>query len=313
MTITSTQKSNEKALLKFYQDSANRLKKMIFQASLRGNETEYLRGLQAEAEKEIVYLEAKFAKYAKDASVYAYSNGVDKQEQAYVQLKIPFEPTNLTSYASFGGVHKEAVKILVENTYKPLNKITTLIGRDVQNFLKRDNFKSSQEALKALGKFVDNKTLREVGLSNVKGIVFGDTAWNKAMRDMTKELASKDIFKIPYYSKDGSVKCYVEAKKYAEMVARTTSAEAFREGSKNSILETFEGNDLVEITGPLDDKTREVCAEALGKIYSLEGITEGYPLIEEYESNGGFGVNCRHDIGISSKVIEEYEKNNIDY
>lgn len=313
LTLAGASKKNEDILLRFYKDTDRRLKKLINEAILRGNQTAYLEKLQAEARKEIALLDTKYLVFAKGASKFAYSSGIKQSEQDYKQLQIPFEAVTITKGISgFGELHKTAIKVLAENMYKPLKQVSTVIGRNTQEFLKRDNFKDTQSTLKALERFVDSKTLRSLGLDNVKGIVVGDTTWTKAAKQLEKELNKNDIFKVPYYTKDGTIKCFVEAKDYSQMVARTTSAEAFREGTKNSVLETFDGNDLVEIVGggsnPCDD-----CEALVGNIYSLEGQTEGFPLIDEAEAEGLFHPNCTHSFAVTESVIKTYDDNNIDY
>ena len=103
----------------------------------------------------------------------------------------------------------------------------------------------------------------------------------------------------------------VDVADYANMVARTTSAQAFREGSKISILENFNG-DLVEITG-ISSFPDSPCVPFQGKILSLEGKTEGYMLLSDAEAQGLFHPNCIHDFAVTTDVIQEYEDNNIDY
>lgn len=311
LTLSGASKKNEDILLKFYINTDKRLKRLINEAILKGNQTAYLQKLQAEARKEIVLLETQFAVYSRESSKYAYISGIKQTEQNYKQLKIPFEPI-ATGTMEFGVIHKDAVKALAENIYKPLSQVSKVIGRNTQDFLKRENFKDSQTLLKSLESFVDSKTLRSLGLDNVKGIIVGDTTWAKAAKTLEKELSKKDIFKIPYYTKDGSLKCMVSTKDYSNLVARTTSAQAFREGNKNSILETFEGNDLVQIVGN-SSFPNSPCIPFEGQVLSLEGKTEGFSLIEEAEAEGLFHVNCIHHFAVTGDVLNTYEKHNIDY
>lgn len=308
LALAGTSKKNEDVLLRFYKDTDRRLKKLINEAIADGNNTEYLKQLQAEARKEIALLDAKYLIFAREATRFAYTNGIKTQEQGYKKIGVSFTPI---ATANFGGLHKDAIKVLAENTYKPLHQVTKIIGRNTQEFLKRENFKDTQATLKAVGQFVDSKFLREVGLTNIKGVVVGDTTWKQATKALEKELAKKDIFKVPYYTKDGKIKSYVNAGDYSKMVARTTSGQAFREGTKNSILDTFDG-DLVEIVG-VSSFPKSPCIPFEGKVLSLEGKTEGYMLISEAESEGLFHPNCVHSFAVTESVIKTYEGNNIDY
>lgn len=312
LTLAGASKKNEDILLRFYKDTDRRLKKLINEAISKGNNTDYLLKLQAETRKEISLLDAKYLIFAREAVRFGYTQGVKNSEKDYKKLGVAFEPIVITKgIAEFGGLHKEAIKVLAENTYKPLHQVTKIIGRNTQEFLKRENFKDTQTTIKALGQFVDSKFLREAGLTNIKGVVVGDTTWKQAAKALEKELAKKDIFKVPYYTKDGKIKCYVGAQDYSQMVARTTTSEAFREGTKNSILDTFEG-DLVEIVGGGSNEC-DACSALVGKIYSLEGKTEGFPLIDEAEAEGLFHPNCTHSFAVTEDVIKTYDDNGIDY
>jgi len=156
--------------------------------------------------------------------------------------------------------------------------------------------------------------MRDIGVTGIRGVVVGSESWQQAVLRIEKEFAKQDIFKVPYYTKkDGSLHRMVSARDYVIVVAINTTAESHRTGTANRILETFGDNDLCTIVGPLDEKTAEACADAVGQFYSIEGRTQGYPTIAEYEAAGGFHINCRHDLAIDFSVIEEYEKQGIEY
>lgn len=193
------------------------------------------------------------------------------------------EKVGVTALGSFGKINKDAIALLAENTYGRLQDATTIIGRSVDD------------------------ELRKMGLAAIRGSVGGYKSVQTVKRELRDQIKDKMGGFVTY--KNGRK---VEAKTYAEVVARTSTAECHRTATQNRILETFDG-DLVEIVGPLDDKTRPACEEAVGHLYSIEGRTPGYPLLEDYISKGGFGVNCRHDNAVTEKVIEEYEKAGIDY
>jgi hypothetical protein len=300
---------NEAFLLRYYNAAEKQIKTKIFLAAKKGNDRDYLIKLQSECSREIEKLENRFKYYSTVSIQNAYKSGVNKTESELKKLKIDYTPLKLDSYATFGGIHKEAVKVAAENTYQSLSKITKLIGRDVNEYLTRPNFKDTQEVLKALGQFVDSETMRKVGLEGVRGVIVGSDSWQQGVSRIEKEFAKQDIFKVPYYSKKtGELHRMVSARDYAITVAINTTAEAHRTGTENRILETFEDNDLVEIVGPDDDKNRDACSEAVGHIYSIEGRTQGYQTIAEYRADGGFGINCRHDMSITSAVNDEYDK-----
>lgn len=309
MNLDNIEEQNAEFLLKFYAKMQKELKSKIIQAALKNRSKDYFLQLQLEVNREIAKLEAKFKYYSTESAVSAYKSGVEKTEKELSKLNIDYKPLKLGAYSNFGSIHKEAVKVVAENTYQSLSKISKLIGRDVNEYLQRPNFQNAQSILKALGEFVDSETMRKVGLENVRGVVVGSESWQQGILRIEKAFAKQDIFKVPYYSKKtGDIVRMVSAKEYAEVVSINTTAQAHRVGTANRILEAFNGEDLVEIVGPRDGRNRDACEHAIGHIYSLEGKTKGYPLISEYISAGGFGINCRHDYSVTFNVINKYEK-----
>ena len=115
---------------------------------------------------------------------------------------------------------------------------------------------------------------------------------------------------MPYYDKKGNLHRYVQAKDYAKMVARTTTANVLREGAKDSVLDTFDGEfDLVEILGH-SVFPNSPCLPYEGQILSLTGIVEGYTTVDEAKAQGLFHPCCIHSFGITDKVMEVYRNMN---
>jgi len=80
---------------------------------------------------------------------------------------------------------------------------------------------------------------------------------------------------------------------YAQVITRTTTANVRREAQFERMDEY--GLDLIQVSSHAD--ARPGCAPYQGKVYSLNGKTEGYPLLSETsygEPDGLFGCNCRH-------------------
>ena len=304
---------NELLLLRYYEESSQQIKTQILSAAMRGNDTVYLKTIRRNIDNEIIKLKTKFQFYSTEQQSKTYFKGIKEQESNFSKLKIPFEPVKATTYLGFGGLHKEAIQNLAINTYKPLDKITNIIGRDCVEYLERTNFKDSQAILKALYKFIpDSEALRKVGISNVRGVVTGNTTWQQAIRGIRQDFAKQEIFKVPYYTKDGNISRLVDMRDYAELVARTTSAEAYREGAKNSIIETFGTNDLVQINGGSANEC-DVCGTWDGQIVSLTGLTEGFPTLDEAEAEGWGHPNCKCHYAVTLDVLDTYNEKNIDY
>jgi len=78
-------------------------------------------------------------------------------------------------------------------------------------------------------------------------------------------------------------------KRYANMVARTTSAEASREATYRRLTER--GQDLVRVSSHGAD---DECGPWEGVVLSMGGKTPGYPTVADAESTGLFHPNCGH-------------------
>lgn len=290
---------NRRLLLKIYDTYSKRIKEQIYQATLKGNDTTYLKKIRRGLGKEIKELQKYLKEYSIEATQLSLDLGVKVAIVGSVATKVA------QSYA-FGGVNKEAMQVLAKTTYEPLSKMAQQIGRATLNYLKRENFESSQTVLKALGKFIDSDYLRKVGIEGVGDVVVGSSTWQKVAKNIKEKIIDKGVLKVPYYNKKGNVIRYVNAKDYAKMVARTTTANVFREGSKQRILETFEDDgDLVVIINKsvFPDSP---CIPYEGKILSLEGKTKGYTTIKEAMANGLFHPNCMHSFAVNDKIMEIY-------
>ena len=304
---------NKLMLLRMYEESRKQMLSYMLDAAMKGNDVKHLRAVRNHLDDEIIKLKKQFKIYSTDVQAQTYSAGIKEQEAAYRQLKIAYEPVMATSFNAYSGLHKEAIKTLAINTYKPLNKVTEIVGRDCIEFVERTNFKSTQDILLKLSKFYpDSERLREMGLKYSRDVVVGSRSWQQGMRDFQKDFAKNGIFKVPYYTKSGDLHALVNVRDYASLVARTTTAETYRRGAQNSILETFDGNDLVQIIG-ISEFPNSPCVPYQGRILSLTGKTEGYTTLDEAESNGLFHVNCIHHFAVTLDVINEYERKNIDY
>lgn len=303
-TIKNLQLKNRAILLKYYNYSSTKIKKSILEAAQRGNSISYLQKIEKDIEDEIIRLKKSFKVYSATSAEYSYLAGVRFQDYQTKQLKLL--PEVVTEAFVFGAVNKEAVLKLAEATYKPLSQIATRIARDTKAYLKRENFETSQTALKALGKFVDQEVLRDIGLQASQGVVIGSDTWQQAVKKMGVEFQKQEITHIPYYNKQGDVIRMVKAEDYAKMVSRTTTAKTFREGAKDRILDTFaDYGDLVEVLG-ISVYPNSPCIPYEGKVLSLEGKTEGYTTVAEAEAEGLFHVNCIHSFGVSQEVANIY-------
>ena len=299
---------NRRLLLKIYQREITKLKIKIYEATEKGNDTVYLQKLHDEVEQEIKVFKSALQKYSVKSATDSYKGG------AKLAL-LGVSASEVVNKFEFGKVNREAVRVLAQTTYKPLSKMAQHIGRATLEYMKRENFQNTQTVLKALNKtfgrkFAENEFLRQTGIEGVADVVVGSSSWQKAAREIRDKIIADADYNVPYYKKNGDLQRWVQAKDYAKMVSRTTTANIAREGAKDSILDTFDGEfDLVEIIGHSVFPTSP-CIPYEGNILSLEGITKGYTTIAEAESNGLFHPCCIHSFGVTDAVMEIYR--NID-
>lgn len=295
---------NELILLRYYNDSLSKIKQQLLDAAVKGYDKTHLEQLQQNVEEELAKLQKKFQFYSTEQTAKIYSKGVKGTEASFRQLHIQFNPVKATTYTQFSGLHKNAMKTLAINTYKPLKRVVDVIGRDCIEYFERTNFNSTQDILKKLLKFFpDNEDLRATGLASVQGVVNGNITWQKAIRDFQEEFMKDSIFKVPYYKKDGTLHSMVSLTDYAELVARTTSAEAYRKGAETTILDTFDDmGDLVQVNGH-SSFPNSPCIPFEDAILSLTGKTKGYTTLDEAKAQGLFHPNCIHHFAVTAEVI----------
>lgn len=293
---------NRRLLLKIYKKHIEKLKIQIYYATEKGNDTTYLQNLHNEVEKEIALFQKELKQYSASATKVSYESGAKTAIVGEAAKEI-------ASTYVFGSANREAMQALAKTTYQPLSKMAQQIGRATLEYMKRENFQDTQTVLKALGKFVDSEFLRKTGVEGVGNVVVGSESWQTAARKIRDKIIREANIKVPYYNKKGDVVRYVDAQDYAKMVSRTTTANVFREGAKDRILEDFEDDgDLVEIIG-VSVFPNSPCIPYQGKILSLEGRTKGYPTIKEAKANGLFHCNCIHNFGVTDKVMRIYGYN----
>lgn len=298
---------NELLLMRYYNDSLTKIKKQLLDAAVTGNDTAHLKKLQENVENELIKLNKKFQWFSKDTTSKTYKKGIKQQETSFRQLHIKFTPVKASTYTQFAGIHKQAVKTLAINTYKPLKRVVDVIGRDCIEYFERTNFNDTQAILKKLLKFFpDSEDLRSTGLASIQGVVTGNTTWQRAIREFQETFMKEEIFKVPYYKKDGTLHSMVNMADYAELVARTTSAEAYRKGAENAILEAFDEGDLVQVNGH-SSFPNSPCLPFEDAILSLTGKTKGYTTLDEAKAQGLFHPNCIHHFGVTRAVIAEYD------
>lgn len=176
--------------------------------------------------------------------------------------------------ASFARIHRSAVQVLVTNFQGQIDDALTYVGRRV-----RDEWRRVQLQVIAQ-KLTTGLTVREAQKAFQERVAEEGLG---AFRDSLGRVWRLD--------------------RYAEMVARTVTAEATNAGIINQTLAA--GGDLVWIAPHFAPCER--CASLENRVYSITGRTPGYPVLEV--AYGGYlqiHPNCQHR---ASPYVRELDPN----
>ena len=145
----------------------------------------------------------------------------------------------------------------------------------------------------------------------VSEVLAGSKTGRQAIGETVAGWSKNGLKAFKYVSHRGGkvIECTMTPEAYAQVITRTTTANVRREAQLERMDEY--GLDLIQISSHAD--ARPGCAPYQGNVYSLNGKTEGYPLLSETsygEIDGLFGANCRHSSTVytpgQKKTFEPY-------
>jgi len=268
------------ALRRIFLKQEAKIKSKLLKAIEKGNDTAYLKKLLAGIQDDIKDLDRFYKAFCFKNIPSIFSNFARKTDAA---INLFINKFNLKNKLGLKKTYiVTPVDILADNTYRSLNSITTVIGRRSEDLI------------------------REIGLKQTQGIVFGSKSWQEAAALMTKELESKGFFHIDYKLKNGKIR-QVPARVYSEMVARTTAMEA----ANSAVIQRMQerGFDLVDVAGK-SSYPNSPCIPYQGTTLSISGQTSGFISLSEAKANGLFHPNCIHSLVFSNKNIAQESNQN---
>lgn len=231
-------------LVRIYLNSRERLLKDIRRRLAWGRSTGYQEELVALIDQELRKLDLESLTWAKETVEAAYMRGARLAWRA-----VHAGDRSVKAFASFGGLHKRAVELLAHNTQSYLRITNNLIARQAKD------------------------TVRKVGVE-VTAKKFAETLTVRETRKLLEtRLAEEGFFaQVPWRNGRGSMR----TDSYAELVARTTTAEATNTGTLNQMREM--GKVLVKMTE--HNTSCAVCASRQGRVYrtvEIDELPEGDP------------------------------------
>ena len=244
-------------LFQFYSEAETEILDEINKALLKGNGTAYLQTMLANVQVILNDLLAGSKTWCEEAIPDTYLNGVAVADAQLAAVGV--------TAVGFGEIHQQAAQVLAETAYNRFDDVAQTIGRRV------------------------NDIYRTLALENIKGSVVGYKSWQQVAQNYREQLAAQGITAF----KDVKDRPW-NMRRYAEMVARTTTMEAHLQGTALRLQEN--GHDVVKVSTHAG--TCEKCAPWQGKILSLSGKSEIYPSLQDAKDAGLFHPNCRHAYGL---------------
>lgn len=230
-------------LVRIYLNSRERLLKDIRRRLAWGRSTGYQEELVALIDQELRKLDLESLTWAKETVEAAYMRGARLAWRA-----VHAGDRSVKAFASFGGLHKRAVELLAHNTQSYLRITNNLIARQ------------AQDAVRRIGVEITSRKFGEA------------LTWKETTRLLEEKLLDEGFYTVPWRNGRGSMRL----DSYAELVARTTTAEATNTGTLNQMREM--GKVLVKMTE--HNTTCKVCASRQGRVYrtvEIDELPEGDP------------------------------------
>lgn len=173
----------------------------------------------------------------------------------------------------------------------------------------RQHQKLIDETVARVG-ILEGRDIASVQEAIVKELTKGGPAsslvWRKRTRGFPPGHIMRDLADLPYVTyRTATGERQVRLERYAEMLARTKTAQALGLAQRNKLLEN--GRALVQVSNnmPLQD---DACAIYMGKVYALTeqaAKVYGVPHVDRLPSGGcPFHPNCTHD---ETPYFLEYE------
>jgi len=241
-------------LARLYAAAESDLMNEISRALIKGNQTQYLKGMLSNVQAIITNLQKGVLTWCGEAVPALYIDGANYAGNALTNA-------GYDVVAGFGAIHQEAMQVLADNTYQSLAQITQTIGRQTQDIY------------------------RQLALENIRGSVAGNSSWQTVAKNFRERLAERGV--TGFVDRAGK---RWNMRTYAGMVARTSTMEAHLSGTANRLLE--HGHDLVMVSRHAN--ACDKCKPWEGRKLSLTGRTPGYPTLADAKAAGLWHPNCGH-------------------
>lgn len=305
--------TTQEKLVAIYEQAEKKLRDIIRQKGVYSSAAIYQRSLLRQIEKELKKLRSTSSAVVNELVSENYQTGLEEltqevqnaSSQPIAVTPLSAAPTSPLSGATssaaaelmMSGLNKKQIEVIARNTTADFNRAISLIGRRVKDFIREETLEATAEKLST------GQTVRQM------------------QKNLEEKLKTKNITAVPY--KNGAE---MPLKKYAEMAARSTTAEA--QNTAKTAQATEWGYEFVRMTS--HSPTCPVCAQYQGRVYATtkeaaegkyklkDGTVLRFPYLYDTAFAHGYQTihpNCRHRISvfpISMYTNEELKKYSAD-
>lgn len=318
--IDALQRRHARDMLKVYRKRANEVKAALVKVIKSGGDSTVLRQEKAKINNVIKRLNKELNKLARNQVDSSYFDGREESLKDFENLNLDKIDKELGKTKPIP--EKELTALTAEYT-DHTEWMVRRLNDDVNGFL-RNGFDDINQVIDAFNKLTKNQVIIEppktaqttAQVKDLKDfsnqILSSQTTredWAALAKSIEQKFLRRDVFTVPYFNKSKEVVRNVKVKSYAEMLARTMTAQTYRDAAQKAILDKFgKLGDLVEIMGDSDYHECDECKKFEHQILSLTGQTKGYTTIDEAKEQGLFHPNCIHWFEVTDKVLDEYSK-----
>lgn len=270
----------QEKLIAIYEQAEKRLFAIIQKKGAFASAAVYERSLLQQVQKELNRLKADSAKTVDELVIENYQSSLNELIEDLKKIGAPIDTGITPAQLAMSKLNTRQIELIARNATGDFNKAINIIGRRTQDMIRTVTLEATAQKLST------GQTVRQM------------------QKSLTEIFKAQNVFSVPY--KNGAS---MPIKKYAEMTARSTTAETQNKAQTTQATEW--GYDLVEMTS--HSPTCPICAMYQGRVYAITKeaangkykAPDGTPLMFPYLYDTAFAKgyetihpNCRHRIAI---------------
>lgn len=280
----------QEKLIAIYEQAEKRLFAIIQKKGAFASAAMYERSLLQQVQKELNRLKANSAKTVDELVIENYQSSLNELIEDLKKIGAPIDTDITPAQLAMSKLNTRQIELIARNATGDFNKAINIIGRRTQDMIRTVTLEATAQKLST------GQTVRQM------------------QKSLTEIFKAQNVFSVPY--KNGAS---MPIKKYAEMTARSTTAETQNKAQTTQGIDW--GYDLVRMTD--HSPTCPICAMYQGRVYAITReaangkykAPDGTPLMFPYLYDTAFvkgyetiHPNCRHRISIFPARVYTKEK-----